>query len=287
MYQHEQTEAIRKIPLSELYPFENHPFTVRDDEAMNELVESVKENGIVHPGIARPRVGGGYEIIAGHRRKRACEIAGHTHMKVIIRELDDEEAVIIMADSNLLHREALLFSEKAFAYKMKADAIKRLAGRPTKDKGIDVDLRGKKSYELVGEQTGESKNQVYRFIRLTALTNELLKMVDEKKIGFNPAVELSYLTKDEQELLLDEIAKEEATPSLSQAQRMKQHSKDGSLTEEVMDEIMREEKKDTTKITLTYSRIAKYFPDTATPLQIEETIIKLLDAWLSRKQKTR
>ena len=279
-------EKVMEIPLSELHPFVNHPFKVRDDEAMTELVKSISENGVIHPGIVRPRPDGGYELIAGHRRKRACELAGKDTMRVIVRDMSDDEAILMMVDTNLFHRD-IVFSEKAFAYKMKADAIKRQAGRPSKENGSQpgVNLTGKKSYEIVGEQNGESKNQIYRFIRLTELTEALLEMVDEKKIGFTTAVELSYLTEPEQELLIYEIEKEEATPSLSQAQRMKKHSKEGTLTEAVMDEIMREVKKDEIKVTFTHDKLKKYFPGFVTPQEMEEVIVKLLEGWYKRKQE--
>lgn len=278
-------EKVMEIPLSELHSFENHPFKVFDDEAMTELVNSIKENGMAHPGIARPRKSGGYELLAGHRRKRACELAELETMPVIVRELDDDEAILVMVDSNL-QREVMLFSEKAYAYKMKADAIKRQAGRPSKESGsqIGVNLMGKKSYEIVGEQSGESKNQIYRFIRLTELTKELMNMVDDKKIGFNPAVELSYLKKEEQILLLDAIEKEEATPSLSQAQRMKKHSQDGTLTEDIMDGIMREVKKEVMKVTFTQDRLKKYFPGFVTPQDMEKTIMTALELLWKRQQ---
>ena len=277
-------EQIVEMPLTEIFSFENHPFKVCDDEAMNTLVDSIKEYGVIHPGIVRPRQKGGYELIAGHRRKRACERAGFKTMKVIINEMNDDKAIIMMVDSNC-QREATSFSEKAYAYKMKANAVKRQSGRPSNKKGSQpgVDLVGKKSYEIVGDKVGKSKNQIYRFIRLTELTSELMEMVDNKKIGFNPAVELSYLTKDEQELLLYEIEKEEATPNLSQAQRMKKHSKEGTLTETIMDEIMREVKKDPFKVTFSQERLKKYFPDSATPKKMEDTIIKLLEGWHNRK----
>jgi len=280
-------EKVMEIPLSKLHPFQNHPFKVRDDEAMTELVNSIKENGVVHPGIARPRKDGGYELLAGHRRKRASELAEKETMRVIVREMSDDEAVLVMVDTNLYQRETMLFSERAFAYKMKADAIKRQAGRPSKENGSQagVNLLGKKSYEIVGEQVGESKNQIYRFIRLTELTNALMEMVDSGKIGFNNAVELSYLNQDEQTLLLYEIEKEEATPNLSQAQRMKKHSKNGTLTEAVMDEIMREVKKEEIKVTFTHEKLKKYFPGFVTPQDMETVIIKLLESWYKRKQE--
>jgi len=279
-------EKVMEIPLSELHPFANHPFKVQDDEAMTELAASIAENGVINPGIARPRADGGYELVAGHRRKRACELAGKDTMRVIVREMSDEEAVLMMVDTNLYHRETLLFSERAFAYKMKADAVKRQAGRPAKDNcsQVGINLSGKKSYEIVAEEAGESKNQIYRYIRLTELIEALLEMVDEKKIGFTTAVELSYLTEQEQWLLIHQIDKDEATPSLSQAQRMKQHSKDGTLTEPVMAEIMRELKKDEIKVTFTHNKLKKYFPGFVTPQDMEEVIIKLLENWYKRQQ---
>jgi len=281
-----QSEKVMEIPLTELHSFINHPFKVLDDNAMMDLVESIKMNGVLHPGIARPRENGGYELIAGHRRKRACELAGLETMKVLIRNFDDDIATILMVDTNL-QREVYLLSEKAFSLKMKVEAMKRLAGRPPKENGFQtgVNLTGKKTYEIVGEQIGESKNQVFRFIRLTELCKELMEMVDIGKIGFSPAVELSYLTQEEQELLLYEIEKEEATPNLSQSQRMKKHSKDGTLTEPVMDEIMREVKKDEIKITFTHEKLKKYFPGFVTPQDMEEVIMKLLEGWYRRKQE--
>lgn len=280
-------EKVMQIHLSELHTFENHPFKVLDDETMQETVESIKKYGVLIPAIARPRQQGGYELVAGHRRKRACELAELETMPVLVRELDDDEAVIIMVDSNL-QRETLLFSERAFAYKMKLKAIKRQAGRPSKENGSQVGVNsfGKKSYEIIGEQFGESKNQVFRYIRLTELISDLLDMVDEKRIGLSPAVELSYLKRDEQVLLLDAMAKEDATPSLSQSQRLKKFSQDGKLTAEVIDAIMSEEKKEVTKVTLTGERLKKYFPNFTTPQEMEETIIKLLENWY-KKEKLR
>lgn len=254
---------------------------------MKEMAESIEKFGVVNPGIARPHKDGGYELIVGHRRKRACELTGKETMPIIVRELDNDEAVLVMVDSNLLHRETLLFSEKEHAYKMKVETIKRQAGRPSKENGsqIGINTLGKRSYEIVGEQVGESKNKIYRYIRLTELNNKLLEMVDEKKIGFSPAVELSFLKKDEQELLINEIEKEEATPSLSQAQRMKKHSQDGTITAAVMEEIMREIKKYEVKVTFTNERLKKYFPGTATPQEMEDTIVKLLENWYDHKQQ--
>ena len=280
-------ERISEIPLTELFPFKDHPFKVIDNEAMFDTAESVKQYGVLVPAIARPRDEGGYELVAGHRRKRACELAELDTMPVIVRNLDDDEAVIIMVDSNL-QRENILQSERAFAYKMKLSAMKRQAGRPLKENGSQVgnNLLGKKSSELLAEQVGESKNQIYRYIRLTELIPEILLMVDEKKIAFNPAVELSFLKKEEQTDLLDAMDMEQATPSLSQAQRLKKFSNEGKLTLEVMSAIMSEEKKgDLDKVTLTGDKLKKYFPKSYTPKQMEETIMKLLEGW--HKKRTR
>lgn len=277
----ENREKIVELPLTELFPFKDHPFKVIDNESMFETAESVKKYGILVPAIARPRDEGGYELVAGHRRKRACELAELDTMPVIVRNLDDDEAIIIMVDSNL-QRENILPSERAFAYKMKLSAMKRQAGRPLKENGSQVgnNLLGKKSSELLAEQVGESKNQIYRYIRLTELIPEILSMVDEKKIAFNPAVELSFLKKEEQTDLLDAMDMEQATPSLSQAQRLKKFSNEGKLTLEVMSAIMSEEKKgDLDKVTLTGDKLKKYFPKSYTPKQMEETIMKLLEGW--------
>ena len=283
----ENREKIVELPLTELFPFKDHPFKVIDNESMFETAESVKQYGVLVPAIARPRDEGGYELVAGHRRKRACELAELDTMPVIVRNLDDDEAVIIMVDSNL-QRENILPSERAFAYKMKLSAMKRQAGRPLKENGSQVgnNLLGKKSSELLAEQVGESKNQIYRYIRLTELIPEILSMVDEKKIAFNPAVELSFLKKEEQTDLLDAMDMEQATPSLSQAQRLKKFSNEGKLTLEVMSAIMSEEKKgDLDKVTLTGDKLKKYFPKSYTPKQMEETIMKLLEGW--HKKRTR
>ncbi len=280
-------EKVTEIPLTELFPFKDHPFKVVDDEAMRDTAESIAKYGVLVPAIARPREEGGYELVAGHRRKRGCELAGKETMPVIVRELDDDAATIIMVDSNL-QRESLLFSERAFAYKMKLEAMKRQAGRPSKENATQVgqDLRGKYSVEILAEQSGESRNQIQRYIRLTELTPELLDMVDAKKIAFNPAVELSFLNKEEQVLLLDTMAKEEATPSLSQAQRLKKYSQEGKLSADVMDAIMSEEKKgELDKVTLTGDKIKKYFPKSYTPQQMEATIIKLLEGWARKRQQ--
>ena len=266
----ENLEKIVEIPLSDLHSFKNHPFKVRDDEAMMETADSVRQYGVLVPAIARPDPDGGYELIAGHRRRRASELAGKETMPVIVRDLDDDAATIIMVDSNL-QREELLPSERAFAYKMKLEAMKRQAGRPSKENRSQIGNNlGKKSSELLAEQVGQSKNQVFRYIRLTVLIPPLLDMVDEKKIAFNPAYELSFLKPEEQQMLLETMDYEQATPSLSQAQRMKKFSQDGKLTEEVMLAIMSEEKKgEPDKVTLTGDMLRKYYPKSYTPQKLQ------------------
>ena len=251
-------EKVQEIPLSELHPFKNHPFKVKDDEAMMETADSVRQYGVLVPAIARPDPEGGYELVAGHRRHRASELA---------------------------EKESLLPSERAFAYKMKLEAMKRQAGRPTKGNGSQLgnDFR-KKSSELLAEQVGQSKNQIFRYIRLTELIPELLDMVDEKKIAVNPAYELSFLKKEEQRDLLDAMDSEQATPSLSQAQRLKKYSQEGHLTLDMMRVIMGEEKKsDLDKVTLSADILRKYFPKSYTPQRMQETIIKLLEGWQKKR----
>ena len=254
-------EKIQEIPLSELHPFKNHPFKVKDDEAMMETADSIKQYGVLVPAIARPDPEGGYELVAGHRRHRASELADKETMPVIVRDLDDDAATIIMVDSNL-QRESLLPSERAFAYKMKLEAMKRQAGRPSKENCSQVGNDfGKKSSEVLAEQVGQSKNQIFRYIRLTELIPELMDMVDEKKIALNPAYELSFLKKEEQVDLLDAMDSEQATPSLSQAQRLKKYSQEGHLTLDMMRVIMGEEKKsDLDRVTFTSDTLRKYFP---------------------------
>ena len=277
-------ETIKEIPLADLYPFKDHPFKVVDDEGMQETVESVKEHGVLVPGIARPRPGGGYEIISGHRRKRASELAGKETMPVIVRDLDDDAAVIIMVDSNL-QRENILPSERAKAYKMKMDALKHQGARTDLTSG-QIGTKSRTD-EKVADGTGDSARTVQRFIRLTQLEQPLLDMVDEKKIAMNPAVELSYLKPNEQKQLLEAIDLEQSTPSLSQAQRMKKFSQEGRLTFDVMDAILSEEKKPPkTHITLTSDKISKYFPKSFTPEQMEKTIIKLLEKWCRSRQQS-
>ena len=230
-----------QLGLHDLQPFSKHPYKVRDDEAMRDMVESIKQYGVLSPAIARPMPDGGYELVSGHRRKRACELAGLETMPVIVRELDDDAAAILVVDSNL-QREGLLPSERAFAYKLKLEAMKRQAGRPSKENVSQVGTQ-KRSDQVMAEELGESRNQIQRYIRLTELIPPLLDMVDERKIAFNPAYELSFLTKDEQTMLLDAMDSEQATPSLSQAQRLKQFSQRGELDAAVMRAIMSEEKK--------------------------------------------
>lgn len=278
-------EKVMEIPLAELHAFEGHPFKVKDDEAMLETAESVRQYGVLVPAIARPRTEGGYELIAGHRRHRASELAEKETMPVIVRDLDDDAATIIMVDSNL-QRESLLPSERAFAYKMKLDAMKHQGERlDLTCSQVGNKSQGKKSSEQLAEQVGQSKNQIFRFIRLTELIPPLLDMVDEKKIAFNPAYELSFLTKEEQETLMETMDYEQATPSLSQAQRMKKFSQEGKLTGDVMLAIMSEEKKsDLDKVTFTSDTLRKYFPKSYTPKKMEETIIKLLEQWQRKRQ---
>ena len=280
-----QRERVQEIPLDQLKPFKNHPFKVRDDQRMLDTVDSIREYGVLVPAIARPDPEGGYELISGHRRKRGCEMAGLQTMPVIIRDLDDDAAVLVMVDSNI-QREELLPSERAFAYRMKLEAIERVKGRPKKVGQVVPDFQGKRSTEIVADGTGESYKQVQRYIRLTELIPELLDMVDERKLAFNPAVEVSYLKQDEQRMLLEAMDAEQTTPSLSQAQRLKKFSQEGRLTEEAMSAIMSEEKKsDMDKVTLRSDTLRRYFPKSYTPKQMERTIIKLLDVWQKQRQK--
>lgn len=277
-------EGIIDVPLSELYPFRDHPFKVKDDDKMQETAESIREYGVLVPALARPRAGGGYELISGHRRKRGCELAGLTTMPVIVRELDDDAAVIVMVDSNI-QRESLLPSERAFAYKMKLEAIKHQGARADLTSS-QVGTKLLRADEMIAEQAGTSRNQIQRYIRLTHLIPEILDMVDNKRIALNPAVELSYLTPAEQELLVVTMDSEQATPSLSQAQRLKRFSQSGKLTEESMLAIMSEEKKqDVDRVTFTRDTLKKFFPRDYTPRQMEETILKLLQGWSKKRQQ--
>ena len=289
-----QEDKITLLPLSELHDFPNHPFKVRDDEAMQETTESIRQYGVLVPAIVRPRAGGGYEIIAGHRRRHGSELAGLSAMPCIVRQMDDDTATILMVDSNI-QRENILPSERAQAYKMKLEAIRRKAGRPAKEAEnlpeencdqVGHNFDGKRSVEIVADEAGESKSQVQRYIRLTELSPELQQMVDEKKIGMTPAVEISYLKPEEQQMLLTAIDSEQATPSLSQAQRMKKLSRDGKLNDDTMLDIMMEQKKpEGYNVVLSADKLRKYFPRSYTPQKMEETILKLLDAWLRKRQR--
>lgn len=277
-------EKVMDMPLSELYPFPDHPFQVRDDDYMKETVESIKEYGVLVPAIVRPRADGGYELVSGHRRKHACELAGIPTMPVIVRNLDDDAATIIMVDSNI-QRENILPSERARAYKMKLDAIRRQAGRPSKENSRQV-VGNLESAAIVGKEAGESGRQVQRFIRLNELTPQLQQMVDEKKIAMTPAVELSYLKPEEQTLLLDTIESEQATPSLSQAQRLKKFSAEGHLNKDSMLAIMSEEKKpEKNDLTIAGDKVRKYFPKFYTPQQMEQVILRLLEGWQKKRQR--
>lgn len=280
-----QREKVQEIPLGELHPFRNHPFKVKDDAAMQDTVDSVREYGVLVPAIARPDPDGGYELIAGHRRHYASELAGKETMPVIVRDLDDDAATIIMVDSNL-QREELLPSERAFAYKMKLEAMKHQGERlDLTSAQVGRKLENRESREILAEQVGQSRNQISRFIRLTELIPTLLDMVDERKIAFNPAVELSYLKKEEQTLLLEAMDSEQATPSLSQAQRLKKFSQQKMLSLDVMRAVMSEEKKtDLDRVTLKNETLRKYFPKSYTPKQMEDTIIKLLEGWYKKRQ---
>lgn len=285
-------ERVQQIPLSELHPFPNHPFAVRDDDSMKETIESIKEYGVLMPAIARPREDGGFELVAGHRRKRACELAGLDTMPVIVRELDDDTAIIFMVDSNI-QRENILPSEKAKAYQMKMDAIRRQGARrdlTSRQVGGKSDLAPTKKLEaadIVGNEAGESGRQVQRYLRLNELSPQLQQMVDDKKIAMTPAVEISYLKPEEQKLLVETIDSEQATPSLSQAQRMKKLSQSGELNEDTMLDIMSEDKKpEVDKIVFTSDSLRKYFPRSYTPRQMQDTIIKLLEGWMKRRQRS-
>ena len=281
-----QQEHVQMIPLSELHPFEGHPFRVVDDEEMQKTVESVKQYGVLTPAIARPDPDGGYEIISGHRRLRASELAGLDKLPVIVREMDDDEAIIYMVDSNL-QREHILPSERAFAYKMKLDAIKHQGERRDITSGqVDPKLIGKRSNQIVADDAGESVKQVQRYIRLTELIPEIRDMVDEKKIAFNPAVELSYLKPEEQREFLDAMDYAQAAPSLSQAQRLKKLSQEGECKLDAMCEVMNEVKKDDmTTITIPHDVLRKYFPKSYTPQQMQDVIVKLLDQWQKKRNR--
>ena len=277
-------EFIAEIPLTEISDFPNHPYKVKKDESMLELAKSIQEKGVVNPALVRPKPDGGYEMVAGHRRKFASELAGKSVIPCIVRNLTDDEATIVMVDSNL-QREKVLPSEKAFAYKMKLDAMKRQAGRPSKNSvPVAQNLRGKTSRQLLGEQVGESQDQIRRYIRLTELIRPILDMVDEGKIAMRPAVELSYLPKDKQQVLFDTMEQEDCTPSHAQAIKMRKFAEAGKLNEDVILSIMTEEKPNQVEqLKIPKKRIDKYFSPGTTPKQIEDTIIKALG--LYRRQE--
>ena len=284
--QEEQREQVQQIPIDALRPFTNHPFKVLDDEAMTRTVESIAQYGVLAPLIARPRSDGdGYEIISGHRRQYAAKLAGLDTLPVIVRQMSDDAAVILMVDSNL-QRENILPSERAFAYKMKLEAIERTVGRPKNVGQVVPDYFGKRSTEIVAEGTGESYKQIQRFIRLTNLVPELLDMVDEKKISFNPAVELSYLDTNQQRDFLEAMQDTQNAPSLSQAQRLKKLAQEGHFSYDVAFAVMGEEKKgELDKVVIKNDTLRKYFPRSYTPKQMEDTIIKLLEQWQRKQQR--
>ena len=284
--QEQQREQVQQIPIGELFPFKDHPFKVLDDESMQRTVESVEQYGVLSPLIARPRPEGGYEIISGHRRQHAAQLAGLDTLPVIVRNMDDDAAVLLMVDSNL-QRETILPSERAFAYKMKLEAMKHQAGRPTQDNYSQVGNNfGTLSSEEMAEELGTSKNQIFRYIRLTNLIPELLDMVDEKKIAFNPAVELSYLDESQQRDFLEAMQDTQNAPSLSQAQRLKKLAQEGHFSYDVAFAVMGEEKKDELdKVVIKNDTLRKYFPRSFTPKQMEDTIIKLLEQWQRKQQR--
>ena len=282
--QEQQREQVQQIPIGELFPFKNHPFKVLDDESMQRTVESVEQYGVLSPLIARPRPEGGYEIISGHRRQHAAQLAGLDALPVIVRNMDDDAAVILMVDSNL-QRENILPSERAFAYKMKLDAMRRTSGRPSKENPRQV-VGDFETADVIGKESGESGRQVQRFIRLTNLVPELLDMVDEKKIAFNPAVELSYLDESQQRDFLEAMQDTQNAPSLSQAQRLKKLAQEGHFSYDVAFAVMGEEKKDELdKVVIKNDTLRKYFPRSYTPKQMEDTIIKLLEQWQRKQQR--
>lgn len=279
-----QLERVQNISISELVPFKDHPFKVVDDEAMLRTTESIAQYGVLTPLIARPLEDGGYEIISGHRRAHAAEMAGLTEVPVLVRDMDDAAATVLMVDSNL-QRESILPSERAFAYKMKMEAMKRQVGRPSKENVSQVGTQ-KRTDQIMAEELGESRNQIQRYIRLTNLIPELLDMVDQKQISFNPAVELSYLAPEEQEIFMQAMDEVQAAPSLSQAQRLKKLAQEGDFTMDSAREIMNEVKKgDLERVTFRNEQLRKYFPRSYTAQQMQDTIIKLLDQWQKKKAR--
>ena len=284
--QEQQREQVQQIPIGELFPFKNHPFKVLDDESMQRTVESVEQYGVLSPLIARPRPEGGYEIISGHRRQHAAQLAGLDTLPVIVRQMDDDAAVLLMVDSNL-QRENILPSERAFAYKMKLEALKNQGARSDLTCGqIGHKLNGAKARDIVADESGDNARNVQRFIRLTNLVPELLDMVDEKRISFNPAVELSYLDESQQRDFLEAMNDTQNAPSLSQAQRLKKLAQEGHFSYDVAFAVMGEEKKDELdKVVIKNDTLRKYFPRSYTPKQMEDTIIKLLDQWQRKQQR--
>ncbi len=279
----ENSNAVTEIPISEIDDFPDHPFHVVVDDAMNEMADSIKKHGVLTPAVVRKKDDGRYELVSGHRRKKACEIAGIDFLPAVVREMDRDESIIFMVDSNL-QRESLLPSEKAFSYKMKMDALRRQAGRPSKDNSRQVG-ENLWSIEKVSKESTDSARNIHRFIRLTELIPPLLDMVDDKRIAFNPAVELSYLPIELQTELYDVIEAEECTPSLSQAQRMKQAAQEGKLNRDGMELVMREEKPQQNNITIKGKKLERYFPRDFTPAQKEERIIKALDLYCRRLER--
>ena len=279
------SEEIKPVPLSELKPFEQQPFKVLLDESMDELVDSIKQSGVLTPVIARPHKDGGYEILSGHRRVKACELAGITEIPVVVKNLDDDTATILLVDSNL-QREHILPSEKAFAYQMKLEAMNRKAGRPSNENRSQIgnNSENKRSAEIFSEEVGESKNQIFRYIRLTNLIDPILQMVDDNQIAMNAAVELSYLGSKEQAAVMQSIEKEDTSPSIAQAKKIRKFHQDGKLNEAVIDSIMMEQKPETIKITLGEDKLKKYFPKSYTKARMEEIILKLLDKWHRQRE---
>lgn len=287
MRQDDKREKVMDLPVSDLHPFKNHPFKVLDDDKMRDTVQSIREHGVLVPVLVRPQSDGGYEIVSGHRRHRACLLAGIETIPAIVREMDDDAAILVMVDSNM-QRESILPSERAWAYRMKLEAMRRKAGRPSKENAGQVDphFDSRRSNAIVAEQAGESVKQLQRFIRLTELIPPLLDKVDERKIAFNPAVELSYLTPEEQTNLLDAIESEQSTPSLSQAQRMKKFSAEGSLTLDMMRAILSEEKKPVRRqVVINLEELKDKIPPNYTDEQIQQVLVKLFTQWAQKQNK--
>ena len=276
------TEEIKPVPISELKPFTEQPFKVKLDEDMDALVESIKQCGVLTPVIARPHKDGGYEILSGHRRVKACELAGITDIPVVVKNLDDDTATILLVDSNL-QREHILPSEKAFAYQMKLEAMKRKAGRPSKENPRQI-VGNLESADILGQDTGESGRQIQRYIRLTNLIDPILDMVDNNQIAMNAAVEISYLSSKEQAAVMQSIEKEETSPSIAQARKMRQFHQEGKLSDTVIESIMMEQKPETVKITLGEEKLKKYFPKSYSKAKMEEIILKLLDKWRRQRE---